>query len=197
MKKKAFKKLNKRLAKKFKNRPKAENVLLVFLFAFCVFFGLAMFVIGERLKNEKEAVAPEPYIDPELQEMVGGFPMENMLPYLSERDKQVASYLVAIAKKESNWGKFSPKKDGRECFNYWGYRGPENTTDSGYSCFRSPEQAVAVVGSRIGELIAQKIDTPSEMVVWKCGSNCEAAGGQAAADKWIRDVDYYYRKIYN
>lgn len=198
------KKLTKKWPKKFlkiirkcqgADRPKAENVLVIFLLAFCLFFGLAMFVSGERMRNEKEAIVPAPYIDPKLQKMVGGFPMENMLPYLSEKDKQVAAYLVAIAKKESNWGKFSPKKEGRECFNYWGYRGPENTTASGYSCFRNPQQAVAVVGSRVGELIAQKIDTPREMIVWKCGRNCEAAGGQAAAEKWIQDVDYYYGQL--
>lgn len=179
--------------------PKAEDVLFVFLLSFCAFFGAAMFGIGERIKNEKDTVAyvPHPVINPAVKKMVAGTPMEKMVPALSLKDKQVASYLVAIAKKESNWGKFSPQKDGRECFNYWGYRGPEDTTASGYSCFASPKQAVNIVGKRIAKLIEQKIDTPSEMVVWKCGSNCEAAGGQEAADKWIADVGYYYQKLYN
>lgn len=204
MKKKLIKKVNKgflRIVKKCQEItwPKAEDVLFVFLLSFCAFFGLTMFGIGEQIKNEKNTVvyAPQPIINREVEKMVAGTPMEKMVPALSLQDEQVASYLVAIAKKESNWGKFSPKKDGKECFNYWGYRGPENTTASGYSCFRNSRQAVSVVGGRIAKLIEQKIDTPSEMVVWKCGRNCEAAGGQAAADKWVADVGYYYRKLYN
>jgi len=106
----------------------------------------------------------------------------------------VASYLVAIAKKESNWGKFSPKKDGRECYNYWGYRGTYNQTESGYSCFRSPSQAVSVVGKRIEELISQNIDTPREMVVWKCGSDCSVFS-QSSVNEWIDDVGFYFQKI--
>lgn len=201
--KKPFKKLNKYLSKiikKFReeNLPKIENILLVFLFSFCIFFGLVMFGIGEQIRNEKDVVLDTaPVIDQELAKMVSGTPMEKMLPYLSSRDEQEASFLVAIAKKESNWGKFSPKKDGRECYNYWGYRGKENRTESGYSCFKSPRQAVAVVGARIGELIDQQVDTPGKMIVWKCGSNCAAAGGQAAANKWVSDVGYYYKKLYN
>lgn len=178
--------------------PRAEDALFAFLLSFCAFFGLALFGIGEQIKNEKYVVyEKEVEINQEVAKMVAGTPMEKMVPYLSEKDDQVASFLVAIAKKESNWGKFSPKKNGKECFNYWGYRGPENTTDSGYSCFRNPRQAVSVVGRRIAELIDQEIDTPSKMIVWKCGRNCEAAGGQAAADKWIQDVGYYYRRMYN
>lgn len=126
---------------------------------------------------------------------VKGYPIEKMGPYISHKNKRVASFLVAIAKKESNWGRHSPKKDGRECFNYWGYRGPENPTDSGYSCFDSPQHAVNVVGGRIGELVADKIDTPKEMVMWKCGTTSCARRDRGAA-KWIWDVGYYYQKIY-
>lgn len=130
-----------------------------------------------------------------IAETVAGFPMAEMVPALEQRNREVSSYLVAIAKKESDWGKHSPKKAGRDCYNYWGYRGKENTTDSGYSCFDSPSHAVTVVGDRIEKLLNQNINTPAEMVVWKCGSNCEAAGGQAAANKWISDVKLYHDKL--
>ncbi|MDP1884335.1 MAG: hypothetical protein Q8L10_03110 [Candidatus Moranbacteria bacterium] len=140
--------------------------------------------------NQKEAVA-----NAKISEMLYGSPMETMVEALNKREDKVAAYLVAIAKKESNWGKHSPKKAGRECYNYWGYRGKENTTDSGYSCFDSPDHAVEVVGDRIKRLIDSRVDTPAKMVVWKCGSNCEAAGGQAAANKWISDVASYYNKL--
>jgi len=139
---------------------------------------------------QKEAVS-----NGKISEMLDGSPMEVMVEALDKREGKVASYLVAIAKKESDWGRHSPKKAGRECYNYWGYRGKENTTDSGYSCFDSPSHAVEVVGDRIERLIDSKIDTPAKMVVWKCGSNCETAGGQAAANKWISDIALYYNKL--
>ena len=178
--------------------PKAEDVLFVFLLSFCALFGLSMFVVGERIKNEKELIAynPPPIINREVEKMVAGTPMEKMVPALSLKDDQVASFLVAIAKKESNWGKFSPKKDGKECYNYWGYRGKENQTASGYSCFDSPKQAVNVVGGRIAELLEQEIDTPRKMIVWKCGRSC-ASHAPGSAEKWIQDVGYYYEKLYN
>lgn len=139
-----------------------------------------------RILREKES---------KLSEVVGSYPISVMVPHIAKRDQAVASFLVAIAKKESDWGKHTPKKEGKECYNLWGYRGKENTTDSGYSCFDSPEHAVTVVGNRIENLLSKKIDTPAKMVVWKCGRDCEAAGGQAAANKWISDVAHVYKKL--
>lgn len=130
-----------------------------------------------------------------INNLVDGYPIEKMTPFISHKNKRVASFLVAIAKKESNWGRHSPKMNGKECFNYWGYRGPENPTASGYSCFDSPQHAVNVVGGRIGELVADKIDTPKEMVMWKCGSTSCARSDRGAA-KWIWDVGYYYKKVF-
>jgi len=151
--------------------------------------------VGDPFATAEEEKQPEKEVDLKLADMLSGSPMEEMVPALSTRSKDVAAYLVAIAKKESNWGKHTPKKNGQECYNYWGYRGKENTTNSGYSCFDSPEHAVEVVGNRIERLIDQNINTPAKMVVWKCGRDCEAAGGQAAANKWIADVASYYNKL--
>lgn len=130
-----------------------------------------------------------------IAKMVAGYPILEMVPYISQRDSRVAHFLVAIAKKESDWGRHTPKKNGKECYNFWGYRGPENTTESGYSCFDSPAHAIEVVGNRIEKLVNSHVDTPERMVVWKCGSNCEAAGGQAAANKWIADVRALFVKL--
>jgi len=151
--------------------------------------------VGISCENSFLTNKVSPAVDSKILEMLIGFPMEEMVPALSKKEKEVSAYLVAIAKKESAWGKHAPKKEGRECYNYWGYRGKENTTNSGYSCFDSPEQAVEVVGNRIEKLLKQGLDTPAKMVVWKCGRDCDAAGGQAAADKWISDVKQYYDKI--
>jgi hypothetical protein len=130
-----------------------------------------------------------------IEKLVGNKPMKNMVSEISSRNPKTASYLVAIAKHESNLGKFSPKKDGKDCFNYWGFRGTYNRTDSGYSCFDSPEQAVLVVGDRIQGLTEiENITTPEEMLVWKCGVSC-ASHDPGDVMRWKRDVDFYYKKI--
>ena len=123
-----------------------------------------------------------------------GHPMEVMAPALANQDSEVAAFLIGIAKKESDWGMHTPKKDGRECFNFWGFKGGYNLTSDGYSCFDNPEQAVTMVGARIRELIAKRIDTPARMVVWKCGSTC-VGHDPAAVAKWISDVSAYYYRL--
>jgi len=129
--------------------------------------------------------------------LVAGQPMAEMTPFIAEKDKAVAAYLVAIAKKESNWGKFSPQKNNKNCYNYWGYRGTYNQTASGYSCFDSPQQAVDVVGKRIGDLVEKNVDTPKAMVLaWKCGWDC-SGHDPGSVTKWVSDVNYYYQKVYN
>lgn len=130
------------------------------------------------------------------EQIIRDKPMKEMMDAVAGRDIGTASYLVAIAKKESNLGKFSPKDaDGRNCYNYWGYRGSQNTTKSGYSCFDSPEQAVEVVGNRIQNLSQiGKFDTPQKMAVWKCGYDC-SWDNQANVKKWIADVEMYYEKL--
>jgi len=143
----------------------------------------------EQDKKTEHSFATEKYYN-----LVTGHPIEEMLPYIAKCDKETAIFLIAIAKKESDWGGHSPQKEGKNCYNYWGYRGTYNQTDSGYSCFDSPEQAIAVVAQRIGELLAKNIDTPQKMVVWKCGKSC-AGHDPVSVQKWIRDVELYRDKL--
>jgi hypothetical protein len=157
-------------------------------------FYLAAQKVGQDSPLVVSATRPSAF-EKKIEATVSGYPIEKMSPYIAYKDKKVATFLLAIAKKESNWGKFSPKKDGQECWNFWGYRGPENPTPSGYSCFNSPKQAVKVVGGRIQELVDANIDTPREMAVWKCGYDC-SWDNPGAVDKWVTDVGYYYKKIY-
>ncbi len=149
----------------------------------------------------KKAPAPTPAelkqaeLKREVLAIVAGTPMEKMADDISKRNRTVAAYIVAIAMKESKFGVYSPKEaDGTDCYNYWGYRGQENPTLSGYSCFASPSQAVKVVGDRIQSLVDQGVKTPSEMVVWKCGYTCD---GFPAADvqSWISDVGINYYRL--
>ncbi|NTW22205.1 hypothetical protein HGA34_01515 [Candidatus Falkowbacteria bacterium] len=121
-------------------------------------------------------------------------PMEKMVDAIAERETKVVAYLVGIAMKESKFGIYSPKKDGAECYNYWGYRGKENTTASGYSCFDSPEHAIKVVGDRIESMVKRGARNPAEMISWKCGSTC-AGHDPESVRKWIADVSIHYHQI--
>lgn len=160
--------------------------------------GTVGFFVVERFKKYEYMTVKTPSkMERKISKMVAGQPIAEMTPYIAQKEKEVAAYLVAIAKKESNWGKFAPKKDNENCYNYWGYRGDYNQTNAGYSCFDSPQQAVNVVGKRIGDLVDKKIDTPRKMVlVWKCGWDCSGHDPDSVI-KWANDVDYYYKKVYN
>lgn len=146
-------------------------------------------------KVEKKELKQEPnLLEKEILALVSGYPIENMASYISEQKKIVAAFLVAIARKESSWGEHVPTKNGKDCYNYWGFKGPQNPTEGGYSCFESREEAVAVVGARIQKLVEQGLDTPEKMLVWKCGSSCATHDPQGVR-KWVSDVEAYFRKL--
>jgi len=183
--------------KKIKSDYKAYRKILVPFLILSV-LTVAFFFLG-KIRKEKEVSSIDFSTDLEnrINKMVSGYPIEEMSPYISEQDRTTAAFLVAIAKKESNWGKISPQKNGKTCYNYWGYRGTYNQTDSGYSCFDSPQQAISVVGKRIGELIDKKIDSPKKMVVaWKCGFDC-STHSFFSVKKWEWDVGFYFDRVYH
>lgn len=166
-------------------------------------------IILQNMTKVEEKVQAQPKVagiestrnvvrEKEINDMVAGYPIERMTKYIAKQDPKVAAFLIAIAKKESAWGERKPVLDGEDCFNYWGFRLKSDRMGSGgHTCFDSPEEAVTIVGSRINHLVnEEKIDTPKEMVIWKCGYRCD--GPEAAgSEKWIRDVDYYYKKLIN
>ncbi|KKP89979.1 MAG: hypothetical protein US57_C0018G0022 [Candidatus Moranbacteria bacterium GW2011_GWC2_37_73] len=136
-------------------------------------------------------------LEDEITQMVKGYPIEKMVPRIAEQDRTVAAFIVAIAKKESNWGLRVPVLDGQDCYNYWGYRGiRERMGTGGHTCFDDTTDAVDTVAKRITALVEEyDRNTPEEMVVWKCGSNCAVTGGQASANKWISDVTMYFDEL--
>jgi hypothetical protein len=146
---------------------------------------------------QESAEKEDNVFEDELREMVKGYPIEVMVPEIAKKDRIVATFIVAIAKKESNWGKRVPVLDGKDCYNYWGYRGIRDRMGTGgHTCFDSPKDAVDTVAKRIDFLVSnKKLNTPDKMVIWKCGSNCAVTGGQAAANKWISDVSLYFDKL--
>jgi len=151
--------------------------------------------ITKLLEVEEESSSAE--FEEQLREMVKGYPIEKMVPEIAKKDRVVAAFIVAIAKKESNWGKRVPVLNGQDCFNYWGYRGIRDRMGTGgHTCFDSTKDAVDTVAKRIDFLVSnKKLNTPGKMVIWKCGSNCAVTGGQAAANKWISDVAMYFDKL--
>lgn len=136
-------------------------------------------------------------LEKQIREMVKGYPIEKMVPYIAKKDRIVAAFIVGIARKESGWGKHVPVLNGQDCYNYWGYRGIRKLMGTGgHTCFNSPEDAVDTVAKRIETLVDEYgKNTPEKMVIWKCGSDCSVTGGQAAANKWISDVTMYFNKL--
>jgi hypothetical protein len=135
----------------------------------------------------------------EIRNMVKGYPIEAMTPYIAKQDPKVAAFLIAIAKKESAWGKRHPVLDGQDCYNYWGFRlKSERMGSGGHTCFDSPQQAVETVGARLEELVNnENIDTPKDMIVWKCGYGCQDQPKTLDEKKWIKDVNMYYQPFVN
>ncbi|HRZ95295.1 MAG TPA: hypothetical protein P5262_01875 [Candidatus Moranbacteria bacterium] len=147
----------------------------------------------ELLKKgkEKEEIAEK------IREMTKGYPIEKMADDIAQKDKIVAAFLVGIAMKESTWGKHVPVLDGKDCYNYWGYRGKrERMGTGGHTCFNSPKDAVDTVSKRLEFLVkSEKMTTPEKMVtVWKCGYDC-SWDDKKNVQKWISDVDKYFGKL--
>lgn len=177
----------------------AEQGLMLSLLSSIVFImGFAFALIG-RMPIE-QALSPNPLpptaLEREVRSLVTGYPMEVMSGEIAKHDRLVAAFVVAIAKKESNWGKRSPTLDGKDCYNYWGFREKRDRMGTGgHTCFDNPRDAVRSVSKRIESLMYEyDRDTPREMVVWKCGYSCEGHS-VVSVDKWVSDVDYYFRKL--
>jgi len=132
----------------------------------------------------------------EILPILEGTPMEAMADQISKKNPKVAGFFVGIAMKESKFGNYAPQKNGRDCYNYWGYRGKENPTWSGYSCFDSPSHAVSVVGKRIQQMVDGGASSPADMISWKCGSTCDGHSPESV-HKWIADVGIHYFQIVN
>lgn len=134
-------------------------------------------------------------IEKQLYQLVGNAPIQEMVPAILKLDGKVGAFVVGIAKKESDWGKRAPSKEGTTCYNYWGYKGAGSRgTSMGYACFGSAEEAVETVGKRIETLVSKNINEPRKFVVWKCGSSC-AGHDPGAVEKWISDVNLYFGKV--
>jgi hypothetical protein len=139
-------------------------------------------------KSEKDALKSE------IADIVKNTPMVAMTDSISEKNRTVAAFLVGIAMKESKFGIYSPKIAGRDCYNYWGFKGGGKTVVGGYTCFASPEDAVDAVAKRIEKMVAKGVKSPAQAISWKCGSSC-AGHDPGGVHKWIADVAINFNKI--
>lgn len=207
---KAGKKINRKTLVKPKKSKKAlftfgginpahGRILVLFV---SIIFILSYLIVSSMTKedeNKPSTSAPIQFkkstsLEREIAQLVHGYPIEKMTPYIFEQDPKTAMFLVAIAKKESAWGKRKPVLDGKDCYNYWGFRLKTDRMGSGgHTCFDSPKQAVDIVAERIDQMIQDEdIDTPNDMIVWKCGYGCQDKPKTLSEKKWINDVDFYY-----
>ncbi len=144
----------------------------------------------QKFDNVKEEELEE-----EIKAILKGSPMEEMAPLIAKKDRTVAAFLVGIAMKESGFGRRVPVLNGQNCFNYWGYRGIRKKMGTGgHTCFNSAQDAIDTVGGRLERLVKTEVDTPKEMVLWKCGSACDK---DPNAGKWIKDVNINFSKLIN
>ena len=177
---------------------------ILILIILIIFFATFMLLDLMQRKPEEapviiQKIQKNAALEKDIKEMVQGYPIEKMTPYIIKENPKTAMFLVAIAKKESAWGKRHPVLDGKDCFNYWGFRlKAERMGSGGHTCFDSPQEAVKIVASRIDELVInEKIDNPNKMIVWKCGYACQNRPKDASEKKWIKDVGYYYNELLN
>jgi hypothetical protein len=147
----------------------------------------------EQIIEDSEKIKKDEF-EKRVADMVEGYPIKKMLPYLFEKDRTVVAFYIAIAKKESNWGKRVPVLKGEDCYNYLGYRAVrERMGSGGHTCFDSPKDAVNTITKRMEFLIEEKkLDTPAKMSIWKCGSKCDEDG---QVKKWISDVESIQSKL--
>ena len=182
------------------NPDRGRILILIIMIIFTITGMVFMNVIDSRIQNnftgtndQRKNIA----LEKEIYKLVYGYPIARMTPYISQEDPKVAAFMIAIAKKESNWGKRKPVLNGEDCYNYWGFRlKTDKMGSAGHTCFDSPREAVNAVAARVDELVNEEnIDTPKDMVVWKCGYGCQDETKTKSEQKWIRDVDFYYSKL--
>lgn len=132
--------------------------------------------------------------DKKVKDMVKGYPIEDMLPYILDKDQSVAAFMIAIAKQESGWGEHVPLLDEQDCYNYWGYREQRQLLGTGgHTCFNSRKDAVDTVAKRIKTLVEDEgLNTPSKMILWKCGDSCV---GDSSEQTWISTVSSVHDEL--
>lgn len=132
-----------------------------------------------------------------IRDLVGDHPIAQMAPYIAKEDPLVAAFFIAIARKESSWGDHVPVNNGKDCYNYVGFRlKTEEMGSAGHSCFSSPKEGFERTAKRIKNLIYDEKMTTAEKMVspWKCGYRPDL-DNKEAVQKWVSDVDSILKQV--
>src|SRR4030042_4449979 len=97
----------------------------------------SQYAVAKKEDNKNEEFKE---FEKELCGIVGDAPVREMIPHIAKNDRKIAGMVIGIAKKESDWGRHAPSKNGETCYNYWGYKSAGSRgTAAGYACFGSAE----------------------------------------------------------
>lgn len=152
---------------------------------------------AEKKAAQDAVIKKQKEFESKIRSLVKDHPIEKMAPYIAKEDPLVAAMFIAIARKESSWGEHVPVNDGKDCYNYVGFRlKTKKMGSAGHSCFSSPEEGFRVTVKRIKELIYEEDMTTAKKMVkpWKCGYDCSWDKPEAV-QKWISDVDHYLKQV--
>ncbi len=80
--------------------------------AVSVVLTILLYGASGAVANTEIAFAPvinprQVILENKVDKLVGGYPIAQMTEIIAKQDKTTAAFLVGIAKKESNWGRFS------------------------------------------------------------------------------------------
>lgn len=151
-------------------------------------------------KRAKDIIAEnQKKFEARIRELVGDSPIKQMAPYMAKEDPLVTAMFIAIAKKESAWGRRVPVNNGRDCYNYVGFRLKTEKLGSGdHSCFATPKEGFERTAKRIKDLIYKENMTTAKKMVspWKCGYRPDL-DDPGAVQKWVSDVDSILKEVHS
>lgn len=154
--------------------------------------------IEAEKKRAKDIIAEnQKAFETKIRELVGDTPIKQMAPFIAKEDPLVAAMFIAIARKESSWGTRVPVNNGKDCYNYVGFRlKTDKMGSAGHSCFATPKEGFERTAKRIKDLIyKENMITAQKMVSpWKCGYRPDLDDPQAV-QKWVSDVDSILKEV--
>lgn len=154
---------------------------------------------AEAQKRKEQAIKQrQEQFEDKIRALVGDHPIKQMAPYMAkEADPLVVAFYLGIARQESSWGEHVPVHNGKDCYNYVGFRMKTKTLGSGgHSCFATPEEGYNATVKRIKDLIYnEKMTTAKKMVSpWKCGYRPDL-DDKKSVQRWVDSVDSIVKEV--
>jgi len=152
---------------------------------------------AEKKRAEDVVLQNQKAFETKIRDLVGNHPIKQMAPFIAKEDPLVAAMFIAIARKESSWGEHVPVNNGKDCYNYVGFRlKTDKMGSAGHSCFATPKEGFERTAKRIKDLIYKENMTTAQKMVspWKCGYRPDLDNPQAV-QKWVSDVDSILKQV--